>query len=443
MRTPICDMVARYAELKTVRAHMPGHKGNGDVEKLDITEITGADSLYEANGIIAESERYAGEIFGANTFYSTEGSSLCIRAMMALCAKYSGEERPLVLAGRNAHKTFLSAAALLDLDVEWLMPKSTDGYLSCSVSAEDVRASLDNSERHVAAVYLTSPDYLGNVCDTRGIAKVCHDYGTVLVVDNAHGAYLKFLDISRHPIDLGADLCCDSAHKTLHAVTGAAYLHVSKNAPDFFAENAKGAMALFGSTSPSYLILQSLDRLNPYLANNYRNELSVCIQRISAIKERLISNGYTLIDNEPLKLSVLAKEYGYTGTDMAAALEQNGIFCEFCDADNLVLMLSPDNSEEDMRRIEKVLLSIPQKEKIERQQPHYTRPKRVMSVRKAMLSLSEVLPIEKCLGRVLAAPTVSCPPAVPILVSGELVDEDAIKRFEYYGIRECSVVTKQ
>lgn len=442
MRTPICDMVTRYAESQTVRAHMPGHKGKGEAERLDITEITGADSLYEASGIIAESEQYAGQIFGADTFYSTEGSSLCIRAMMSLCAKYSGEERPLVLAGRNAHKTFLSAVALLDMDVEWLMPKSTDGYLSCSVLSEDVRTAIDTSPRPVAAVYLTSPDYLGSICDIERIAKVCHERGVILAVDNAHGAYLKFLDISRHPIDLGADICCDSAHKTLRALTGAAYLHVSKNAPDFFAENAKDAMAMFGSTSPSYLILQSLDRLNPYLADGYRDELKDCIMRISAIKERLAFFGYTLIGNEPLKLSVLAKEYGYTGTDMARVLEENGIFCEFCDGDNLVLMLSPNNGEEDMQRIESVLLSIPRKEKIESAQPEYTKPQRAMSVRKAMLSRSEVLPVDRCLGRILASPTVSCPPAVPILVSGEVIDGDAINRFEYYGIEKCSVVVE-
>lgn len=440
MKTPIYDMVARYAESKVVRAHMPGHKGKGDIEKLDITEITGADSLYEANGIIAESEGYAGELFGADTFYSTEGSSLCIRAMMALCAKYSGEERPLILAGRNAHKTFLSAVALLDLDVEWLMPKSTDGYLSCSVSAQDVERAIEDSERPVTAVYLTSPDYLGNICDIEGIAKACHKRGVILAVDNAHGAYLKFLDISRHPIDLGADVCCDSAHKTLRAITGAAYLHVSKKAPNFFAENVKGAMALFGSTSPSYLILRSLDRLNPYLAESYRSELSDCVKRISAMKERLTWDGYTLMGSEPLKLSVCAKEYGYTGTVLASMLEDNGIFCEFCDGDNLVLMLSPDNGEEDIQKIERVLLSIPKKERIVSDRPQYTSPKKAMSIREAMLSRSETLPVEMCLGRILASPTVSCPPAVPILVSGEVIDEEALKRFEYYGIDKCSVV---
>ena len=440
MKTPICDMTAQYARSGAVRAHMPGHKGMGDMEKFDITEITGADSLYEAKGIITESEGYAGEIFGGDTFYSTEGSSLCIRAMMALCAKYSGDEHPLVLAGRNAHKTFLSAVALLDLDVEWLMPEHTHGYLSCPISAKDVEAALEGAARPVAAVYLTSPDYLGGICDIEGIAQVCHSHGVILAVDNAHGAYLKFLDKSRHPLDLGADMCCDSAHKTLPAITGAAYLHISKSAPAFFAQSAKEAMALFGSTSPSYLILQSLDRLNAHLCDSYKIKLSECVRRIEVMKERLTLGGYSLMGDEPIKLSIDTKAYGYTGEELSAVLESNGIFCEFSDKDNLVLMLSPNNSDEDMDKIENALLSIPKKEPIISQPPEYKQPEKAMSVRKAMLSPSENLPIDKCIGRTLTAPTVSCPPAVPIVVSGEIIDGNALERFKYYGIKKCSVV---
>ena len=104
MKTPIFDFVKRYAESGNIRMHMPGHKGLGDTERFDITEIPGADSLYEASGIIAESEKNAGELFGANTFYSTEGSSHAIRAMLYLAGLCSGG-RCRVLAARNVHKT--------------------------------------------------------------------------------------------------------------------------------------------------------------------------------------------------------------------------------------------------------------------------------------------------------------------------------------------------
>ena len=102
-------------------------------------------------------------------------------------------------------------------------------------------------------MYVTSPDYLGGQSDVAALAEVSHRHGVPLLADNAHGAYLRFLSPSRHPMDLGADLCCDSAHKTLPVLTGGAYLHVGRAAPEPFRENARRALALFGSTSPSYL----------------------------------------------------------------------------------------------------------------------------------------------------------------------------------------------
>ena len=276
MHTPICDFVSRYCEEKALRLHMPGHKGNGvlGVEPYDITEISGADSLYEASGIIHESERNAAELFGtAATFYSAEGSSLCIRAMLLLAlldAKQKGRGQKIV-AGRNAHKTFVTVAGLLDLDVTWLAPAKGESYLACSVDMEQLEKYL--VEESPAAVYLTNPDYLGNLIDIREISHLCRKYDVLLLVDNAHGAYLKFLPESKHPIDRGADLCCDSAHKTLPVLTGGAYLHVAKNTSDMFVKRAKDAMALFGSTSPSYLIMQSLDQANKYISEGYSEKL--------------------------------------------------------------------------------------------------------------------------------------------------------------------------
>ena len=231
MDTPICDFVRNYAEGNGLRLHMPGHKGHPflGIEHLDITEIDGADSLYEADGIIRQSEENAGALFGCPTFYSTEGSSQCIRAMLYLAVLHASKQgrSPLVLAARNVHKAFLSAAALLDLDVEWLYADQTASYLSCHVTPDDVDQTLCAMVEKPAAVYLTSPDYLGNVADIEGIAAVCRRHGTLLLVDNAHGAYLRFLSTSQHPMDLGADLCCDSAHKTLPVLTGGAYLHIA------------------------------------------------------------------------------------------------------------------------------------------------------------------------------------------------------------------------
>ena len=293
MNTPIFDFVTAYIERSPVRLHMPGHKGRSRFfgEDRDLTEIPGADALYEASGIIRESEANASALFGCPTFYSTEGSSQCIRAMLYLAMRHAqGEKKPFrILAARNAHKTFLSAAALLDAEVEWLFDPAPS-YLSANPSPEAVAEAIGRT--HPSALYLTSPNYLGSRIDLAPIARVCHKNGVLLLVDNAHGAYLRFLTPSQHPIDLGADLCCDSAHKTLPALTGAAYLHVSP-ALSALADEAKDALLLFGSTSPSYLILQSLDLLNPILLS-FSERLSAFVLQLDALKARLTAAGWTL-----------------------------------------------------------------------------------------------------------------------------------------------------
>lgn len=442
--TPICDFVSRYAESSVLRLHMPGHKGVNLLgwESRDLTEIEGADSLYEASGIIRESEENAGKLFGAPTFYSTEGSSQCIRAMLYLVmlhAKGKGKS-PVIWAGRNAHKTFLSAAALLDLDVEWLYPEDADSYLSCRIEAGTLEKLLAKAQEMPAAVYLTSPDYLGNTVDIASLAEVCHRHGVLLVVDNAHGAYLKFLSPSRHPMDLGADLCCDSAHKTLPVLTGGAYLHISPDASPLFASQAKNALALFGSTSPSYLILQSLDRCNRYLAEGYPERLNNFLRQAAEVKARLTAHGYLLQGDEPLKLTISAKPYGYTGTELAQLLLKQEIVSEFADPDFVVFMVTPETGSEGLGRLETALCSLPAKPAVTEPPPVFCVPQRQMSVREAALSPSQTLPVSECVGKVLAAATVGCPPAVPIVMCGEQITDEHIACFSYYGIENCTVV---
>ena len=450
MTTPILDFVHAYVTKHPIRLHMPGHKGVllTGCESYDITEVAGADSLYEAEGIIRESEHNASLLFGCPTYYSTEGSSQCIRAMLYLVtlhARARGLRRPLILAGRNAHKTFLSAVALLDLDVEWLYPPYEHGYLSCPVGQcglTDALERLESEGRLPAAVYLTSPDYLGNTLDIEELSAVCRRFGVLLVVDNAHGAYLRFLPESKHPMDLGADLCCDSAHKTLPVLTGGAYLHVGTHLPLNLKAQVKQALALFGSTSPSYLILQSLDMANAVLASKkYVTDLSKTVKRVEACRNRLAMAGFAFpCNDDPLKLTLSPRAYGYTGVDLAEHLRENGIECEFADPDYLVLMATPSTTDRDLQRLTDVLLALPRREGLLDCPPPMVRPRRVMTTREALFSPSEVLPVEDCIGRVLAAATVGCPPAVPIVACGEVIDEACLDCFRYYGIEYCSVV---
>lgn len=439
MTTPIRDFVIRYARQGNARLHMPGHKGQGPLgcEELDITEIQGADELYDAAGVIAQSEENAAALFGAErTCYATEGSSQCIRAMLYLAMTHAAPSagRPVCLAGRNAHKAFLYAAALCDFDVEWLYPEGQAASVcSCPLSAKGLARALDALPQTPFCVYVTSPDYLGGQLDLAALAQVCHRRGVPLLVDNAHGAYLKFLPGARHPMDLGVDMCCDSAHKTLPVLTGGAYLHIGKSADPIYGADAKRALALFGSTSPSYLILQSLDCANACLASDFPEKLAQCCARVGKLKALLKAKGFCVLPSEPGKLTLATD-----GLRAARLLREGGAECEFADRRHVVLMFSPGNPAADYtcvaRALAKPLSPLP--EGLAPLLPL----QRVLTIRQAIFALAELVPAERALGRVCAAPTVSCPPAVPIAVSGERISPEAVRAFVDNGVREIAVV---
>lgn len=474
MNTPIYDFVQQYAASSTIRFHMPGHKGQPllGCEPWDITEVKGADALYEADGIIAQSEANATALFGSQrTLYSTEGSSQCIRAMLYLAVSHWQEQRrhaagieinetvirssatsnlrPTIVAARNVHKAFVYAAALLDLNVVWLWPEKTDSLCGCPISAEQLEHTLSSLETPPTAVYLTSPDYLGGLADIPTLAEICHRHGTLLLIDNAHGAYLRFLRPSLHPLDLGADLCCDSAHKTLPVLTGGAYLHIAKHAPSHLADHGKMALALFGSTSPSYLTLASLDRCNGLLADDYPAHLAEMIARLDTFKCALKDTFWDVVPSDPLRLTLRALP-GATGIALAQHLRDHQIECEYADENFLVLMLTPANTEKELEALWEALGKIPfpatdvtptcnARSTNDSILPQ-AKGRQILSIREALFAPHEVISVEKSLGRICGTPTVSCPPAIPIAISGEEITPEAIRLFHHYGVTEVDVV---
>lgn len=442
MTTPIADFVRDYAQKKVSRFHMPGHKGRPFLgcEAWDITEVQGADVLYAPDGIIAESEANATALFGtARTFYSTEGSSLAIKAMLALVTRTQGE-RAWILAARNVHKSFLYAAALLDFCVSWLEGSAEDHLCRCTVTPSDVEKGLVSCPRLPSAVYVTSPDYLGNVADLAGIAEVCRRYGVPLLVDNAHGAYLRFLEPNRHPIAMGAAMCCDSAHKTLPVLTGGAYLHVAKGY-EAYAETAEHMLALFASTSPSYLILQSLDLCNRYLSEGYRERLAQCVRKVNEVKEQLRICGLKAEESEPLKLVFCPARLGFTGFELAEHFRSYGIEAEFYDETHVVLMATPELDETDWNRLISAAAHLTPRSPISIF-PARKSCKQTTSgqIRRAMFAVRERLAVTEAAGRICAEAAVCCPPAVPIVLCGERIDESDIVLLRRYGIEFVDVV---
>ena len=444
---PVKKFIAMYKDSKKVRLHMPGHKGAFGYED-DITEVHGADSLYEASGIIAESEKKTAELFGAaSTFYSTEGSSQVIKAMCFLAMQrwYSTHKgKPVILATRNAHKSFIYADMLLGFDIKWMYPKREEYSLcKCELTPEELDGYIKNNDQgSIAAVYVTSPDYLGNILDIERLAKVAHKYDIPLLVDNAHGAYLKFLEKDIHPITLGADMCADSAHKTLPVLTGGAYLHISKNSlflkNDGFEHEVRKALLMFGSTSPSYMILESLDEA----INRIKTEDYVKTEkRVAKLEKELTSIGYKLLNyNEPLKIVVDLRGQSINGTELSNKLRKKGVECEYADPDFLVTMWSPFNEypqdyDKFKDSMSELRNEVDESPVADLEIGDYKLPDvKYQPYEVKFLSHKKAKVDDSLIGKVVADTSVSCPPAVSPIVAGEIIDKNILSILEYYGI---------
>ncbi|MCC8069238.1 MAG: aminotransferase class V-fold PLP-dependent enzyme [Ruminococcus sp.] len=432
MNTPIHDFLTQYSNAETLRLHMPGHKGR--YYPHDITEVKGADSLFEADGIIAESEKNTSRLYGTKaTYYSTAGSTLSIQAMLFIAKK----DNRKMYALRNVHRSFLNACVLLNISVRWIYPNYENTIISGSISTDAIEKvlSIDSSPK---ALYITSPDYYGMVADIESIAEVCHRYNTILLVDNAHGTLLNFLDINIHPIHLGADMCSDSAHKMLPVLTGGGYLHINN---EKYVPLGKVAMSFFGSTSPSYLIMESLDLCNRYISENLQQDISRVINSIERVKHHFKDRFCFADSKEPLHLTFLTWKRHQNGLQLADNLRKFNIECEYADAQSVVLLFSPLDDDITFKKLFNALDSITLSTYFQDMETvKLPRLESKISMQDAVFTESETISIDDALGRVCAEIKIPCPPAVPIAVSGEVISKECIKIFKNYGIKSINVV---
>ena len=442
MSTPLLGAVEEYLRKDRARFHMPGHKGLalpviGQAAAYDITEVEGADSLYEASEAIAETERRYAALYGAaGSFLSAGGSTLCIQAMLALAAPPGSR----LLVGRGAHTAAINAMALLDLHPVWLYPDmdAVTG-LPMALTAPMVRAALAE-QPDILGVYLTSPDYFGTIAEIEQIAAVCCEHHIPLLVDNAHGAHLAFCEPSLHPIRLGADLCADSLHKTLPVLTGGALLH--SGSPRFLA-GAKRAMALFGSTSPNYLVLLSADAALPYLQTKAAADFAYCAQRIAALKTKASAIGYLLPTGviDPYRLTLGFGGIGYTSAEFGQKLRACGIEPEYLSDRFCVLMASGFTTAQNFDRLEQALDNIPPRRALAAPPLQAVQhPQKACSLREAALAPFQTLPLEQAIGGVASRAVTPCPPGIPVVVPGEIVDEAVCALLKNGGISHVDVV---
>lgn len=438
---PIFNAVDKHIKQNIAPFHMPGHKGVNILPgwkkamPYDITELPDTDSLYEANGVIELSQQIASHIYKTKrTLYSAGGCTLCIQAMLRLVSQNSNK----IIMGRNIHRSAINALALLGIDPIWIMPSFDAGYgLPGRINAVDIKKALaDNPD--ASAVYITSPDYYGCISPINEISKICKQYNIPLIIDNAHGAHLIFIDKGKlHPIQNGADMSADSVHKTLPALTGSALLHINN---DKYIDNAQSAMALFGSTSPSYLIMQSLESAINWA--NQSDRFTKLIALVDDIKQTAINKGFLLPKglNDPTRITLDCAAVGMSGYKAAEYFRNNKIEPEMSTRQHIVFIPTPLNTAEHFIRLKAAIENFPVSASLKNEVYIPILPQKILSPRHAILSQCQRIDTISSQGRIAAESACPCPPGVPIVMPGEIITHEAVQTLIGYGVLSILVV---
>jgi len=250
---------------------------------LDITEIEGFDDLHQPEGILLELQRKAAELCGAEeSFYLVNGSTCGILSAVSAALPAGGH----ILMARNCHKSAYHAAYLRNLKISYLYPEILDEFDICeAVTAKQVQTALEE-EPDIGAVLVVSPTYEGRIADIRDIAETVHARGIPLIVDEAHGAHLGMSgEVHENSCRLGADLVIQSVHKTLPALTQTALLHVNGKLAD--REMLKRFLHIYQSSSPSYLLMASIDNALCYMENEGEKAFRVFRKRYDGMMDKL------------------------------------------------------------------------------------------------------------------------------------------------------------
>ncbi len=432
MSTPLYSALLRHREGGRASFHTPGHKNSlsalpADLYSLDFTELPDTDSLFEASGPILEAEEQAAVLFGTKrTCLSAGGCTLCIQAMLRLAAPYGGK----VLCGRVVHRSAVNAMALLGIEPVWTMPRG--------IAAEVGR------HPEVRAVYVTSPNYYGQLLDIPAIAKECRARDIPLLVDNAHGTHLMFTRPKLHPLSLGASMTADSAHKTLGVLTGGAWLQIGDKA---YADEAKSAMALFGSTSPAYPVMASLDLAREWL-ETHPDAFAKLQDTVEDIRLAAVSRGIALPEGpcDPARVTLDVSSVGLTGAQAAERFRAAGVEPEYADSSYVVLIPSPFNTPEDFGRLKVAVLSLPAgrplpvADTVRFAMPFPEIVPAAVPLREALLAETKTVPLDGACGQIAAEAACPCPPGVPVVMPGERVTKEASDFLRNYGFLQIKVL---
>ncbi len=425
MQTPLYDMLLAYKERNTLRMHMPGHKGKAlgsfnCISEIDVTELSATDDLYEAKGAIKEAQELVANAYGAGyTQFLTNGATAGIIAAITACAS----EGQRIIADRGSHRSLISASIIAGCHVTYSGAHMLRGGGMAPVETKEIEKLLEKTNAKV--VYITSPNYYGQVANVAAIAKIAHERDAVLIVDQAHGAHFAFSELL--PADsckLGADIVICSAHKTLSALTQGAFLHINN---DSLKDAVLFRLRAVQTSSPSFPIMASLDVARAQ-AEEASEKYSELINHINKIKRQLLENGIeTLKVDDPLKLIVDMSEYG-GGFFAKEKLEEKCIFAEMADLVYVCFIVTLNDTIEELDKLKTTLLSL---ERIGKRAEEVTEELPsvpfIMSIRRAVNEKQVRLSLYKAIGRICARDIGVYPPGVPVVAPGQMITKEAVE----------------
>lgn len=405
-KPPMRRMLEAMAD--TVRFHMPGHKGS--LDPWDVTELSVTDDLYAPAGAIAEAEAMAADSCGAEHTLMLTGGSTAGLLTMILSTVSPGEK---LILPRDVHHAVVSACIWGDIRA----------VFTC-----DVVQALDQNP-DAKAVLVTRPDYYGRCMDLGALAALAHAKGVLVLVDEAHGAHFSWWDTPLGAAKLGADAWVQSAHKTLPALTGAAWLHVANTADH---RRARHFLRMVQTSSPPFPILLSLDDARAWMDAHGEEALAALCKRLLVFRRELQGvGGYADVpSDDPTRLVIGTQGHGYAGQEIHDALARQRIHVEMADDDAVVCICTVADTPEMLLRLREGLAKIPRRQAIPPsvQERADADGERVMGLREAALSAQEVVPLREAPGRIASASAGLYPPGIPLVLPGERVTECCVRR---------------
>lgn len=442
------DRLVNYSKDDYYPMHMPGHKRNTAIlpmvnpYAIDITEIPGFDNLNQPEEILEDLSNRISRIYQSNrAFPLVNGSTVGILAGIS-AATHRGDR---VLVARNCHKSVYHAISLLQLKPVYLYPQPIDELpINGGILAENVEEMLIK-HADIKLVIVTSPTYEGVVSDIGSIAEVVHKHGAILLVDEAHGAHFGFHEkFPKSAVTYGADLVVQSLHKTLPAFTQTAVLH--SNLPKLD-QRIRKFISIYQSSSPSYILMAGIDRcitlleeLSEILFDKYYQRLELFYQSINQLRNFRILTGdiigrYGIFDLDPSKITVFTAHSPYNGHQLGEILlEKYHLVMEMESQGYVLGITSICDTQEGLERFANALLEIDQQlpkgtndqDGLFKNHSVLADPYCKMYPYEAMEQETEVIPLAMSGGRICADIITQYPPGIPLLVSGEMINNEII-----------------